>query len=183
VISTESVTVKARQAPRDAADLFICLVVGSLQLLVLFALPCFVVFMATSSALIAGFGFLVVYAIFLSISVWSLELTTDGIRFARFLGSPRFIPWNQISTVKRVPRSELILHGWLWPPFPAREMTASLSRRDHFRIQYATGFRYFPPNDPEHFEAVIPAPWRIKCQGSEAARMTPEDGALGARRM
>ena len=119
------------------------------------ALPCLVVFMATSSALVAGFGFLVVYAIFLSMSVWSLELTTDGIRFARFLGSPKFIPWNQISTVKRVPRSELILHGWLWPPFPAREMTASLSSRDHFRIQYATGFRYFPPSDPDSFEEVV----------------------------
>ena len=156
LVSTESITVKPRLRPRNAADLLICIVVGSLQLLVLFALPCGVIYISTSSALVSGLGFLVLYAIFLSIGVWSLQLTPDGVQFRRFLGSPKFVPWNRISMVKRVPRSELILHGWLWPPFPAREMTASLSSQDHFRIQYDTGFRYFPPSDPDNFEELIP---------------------------
>jgi hypothetical protein len=90
--------------------------------------------------------------VFCSFAVTRLTLSTQGIRFHRVFGSPRFLPWDRIVSVAVAPRRELVLQGWLWPPFPAREMTASLTAREHVRISWQDGYCYFPPVE---LEAVL----------------------------
>jgi len=100
--------------------------------------------------------FLLLYAISLLFMVRSLEIDGDGILFRRVLGKPKRLLKSEIVSIEEASRREVVVHGWLWPPFPvAREMTACLSARNHFRIRWGNGFCYFPPNDIEQFKSAI----------------------------
>lgn len=141
--------------PRDLIDLALTLIVCPVQLGFLFVLPSYLVFLITNSRQFALLLFFVVYLIFLLFSVWGLGLSSEGIRFKRLLGSPKFVPWQDILSIEEAPRWELIRKGWLWPLFPAREMTASLSSIGHYRISWHDGFCYFPPADNLYFEHYV----------------------------
>ena len=141
---------KPRFLPRGVLDFAITTLVAlPLQCIGLFVAPAAGVLLAFGSvegALLAAF---LVYLLFLLFSVWSISVSNDGIQFKRILGWPRLLAWSEVATVAEVPRWELIRQGWLWPIFPAREMTACLSSLRHYKITWRGGHCYFPPSDPE----------------------------------
>jgi len=65
------------------------------------------------------------------------------------------LKWDDLREVRLARRSEVIWSGWLWPVFPAREMTACLSARDHVRFEGPFGYRFFPPADPQSFLQLV----------------------------
>lgn len=117
--------------------------------------PALLAFFLTHSLGIAFLAFCVAYGIALLFMVRRLTITSDGLRFHRILGSPKFIQWDRISSIAVAPRSELILRGWLWPLFPSREITPSLSVLRHYRITWDFGFCYYPPAHTEDFEQHV----------------------------
>ena len=141
---------------RGAADFcLVSFVVFPVQCLILFILPGVIAFLLSRSWPVCVAVPAVIYFVFVAFSVWSITLTTEGIRFHRFLGAPKFLPWTSIVSVEVAPRWELIRRGWLWPVFPTREMTASLTSLQHYRITWRKGFCYFPPADAEAFEQYV----------------------------
>jgi hypothetical protein len=124
-------------------------------LLALFIVPGVVAYLLSGSRLVGVVIAVAIYLVFLSFSVWSMSVSPEGIRFHRWLGSPKFLPWSRINAIAVAPRRELILRGWFWPLLPAREMTASLTSLQHYRINWDTGFCYYPPADPSLFEEHV----------------------------
>jgi len=148
--------IKPRTLPRDFSDVLIGLFVAlPVQVATLFFLPSGLVWWITGSPILGFLTLLVIYAVWLCFTVWSLELSADGIRFARFCGAPKFLRWEDITDISEAPRREVVIHGWLWPMFPAREMTPALSALGHFRIRWRYGISYFPPAQTEEFRRQI----------------------------
>jgi hypothetical protein len=144
--------------PRGLWDLSITIIIGiSLQFVGLFIVPAAVALFVFGSAKAALLAALLVYVAFLLLSVWSVSLSHEGIRFKRVLGGPKLIPWSELTSVTEVSRSELISRGWLWPLIPAREMTACLSSLGHYKIAWRGGFCYYPPADAPAFESTVNA--------------------------
>lgn len=80
--------------------------------------------------------------------VWYVKVDADGIEFRRGLGSPRVLRWENIATIRAATRYEVLLHGWLWPLFPPREMTLAMSSVGHYRIEAVSGrYTFYPPQD------------------------------------
>jgi len=144
-----------RISPRDGTDLAIGLLMAAIQIALLFMLPSLAVFMLTQSGTLGEYTFLGELIVFVSFTVEKVTIGRDGMRFHRIFGSPRFLAWEQIAAVEAVGRRELILHGWLWPLFPPREMTACFSSVGHYRISWDGGYCYFPPHDPRQFEECV----------------------------
>jgi hypothetical protein len=143
------IPVKPRIMPRDFIDCLLSLSVSLLLVSILFGIPALAAYAITHSRVAAVVTFCLVYALFSCFAVTRLTLSAAGIQFHRLFGSPRFLPWSRIVSISFAPRGELVLRGWLWPPFPAREMTASLTAREHLRITWQDGYCYFPPAEPE----------------------------------
>ena len=152
---TDAVVIAPRIQPRGLADGLLSAVIGLVQVAVLFGIPALAAYLLTRSGIIAFAAFCAAYGLFLSFSVVRISVSSEGIRFHRWFGSPRFLPWQSIIAVTVAPRSELILRGWLWPLFPAREMTACLSSLQHYRITWDGGSCYYPPADPSLFEQYV----------------------------
>lgn len=151
-----SIRVKPRIMPRGVADFCVgFFIVLPAQFLALFVLPSVIAFLLSRSWYVAFTVPAFIYVVFVAFSVWSIILTAEGIRFYRFLGVPKFLPWSSISSVEIAPRWELIHRGWLWPLLPAREMTASLTSLQHYRISWPSGFCYYPPADAAAFEQYV----------------------------
>lgn len=150
------IQVHPRIKPRDFADFCIVAFIASPIIIgVLIVVPAIIAFIFTRSFTIALLVSLAIYVIFLLFSVSHLTFSPDGIRFHRILGSPKFLSWNRIVSISEAPRWELIFWGWLLPVFPAREMTASFSSVGHYRIQWDSGYCYFPPKFPDTFEKYV----------------------------
>jgi hypothetical protein len=148
--------IKPRTLPRDLTDVVIGLFVALPILIIpLFILPSGLIGWLTGSFLLGFLTMLVIYAVWLCYTVWSLELSSAGIRFVRFCGTPKLLRWDEITDIAEAPRREVVLHGWLWPMFPGREMTPALSALGHFRIRWSGGFRYFPPAHTDEFKRQI----------------------------
>ncbi len=145
--------------PRDVLDVFAGIPLGLLAVVELNIAPSVVIFIALrwtgadleTSVLAALVFYLVVAVLILLHAVSRLELDADGIRFVRLLGWPRFVPWSEINDISPVSRKEVFFHAWLWPPWPRRDSTASLTALGHFRITFGHHVRYFPPSRPEEF--------------------------------
>ena len=135
----EYVTIPARLLPRDAADFMIGSAVGLLQCVVLVLVPAFLGWSATGSVWAAVATGLGLYLLFLAHTVKSLDVGVDGVHFNRWLGRPKLIPWSEFRSAGIATRRELVLRGWLWPPFPAREMTPSYTSLGHCRFDTADG--------------------------------------------
>jgi len=147
-----------RVCPRGLSDFCVCaFLVFPIQLLTLFVLPAAIAFAVTHSTAFALAIVAVVFLVFAAFSVARVSLSSQGMRFHRVLGGPKFLRWEQITSVEIAPQRELVLRGWLWPLFPAREMTACLSSLQHFRIRWDNGFCYYPPADSEVFEQYVTA--------------------------
>jgi len=158
-----NVNFKPRIAPRSFDDVFFGLPVCVLQGLALFVLPAAATYLLTGSILCASGSVILISIIFIFFSVWSATVTDEGIHFKRLLGYPKFLPWNQITDIAVAPRMELIVHGWLWPLLPAREMTASLSSLNHYRISWDNGYCYYPPTDTLGFEQAVQQKLKPSC--------------------
>ncbi|MES2018080.1 MAG: hypothetical protein V4484_16455 [Pseudomonadota bacterium] len=144
-----------RIAPRDISDTILSAGIGLLQVGVLFGLPALICFWIAGSVVLASAVACALYAIFILLCVTNLKISPAGIRLSRAFGGPKFIAWSDIACVEEVPRSELIWRGWVWPLFPPREMTPSLTSLGHYRIQYGSESVYFPPADPQAFMAAV----------------------------
>ena len=153
--ANETIPIPPHVPPRDAADFFISTGVGCAQILVLMLLPAIVAGLLTRSILVGLFTFPAMYVLWFLFSVMRLEVSPDGIRFVRVLGTPKFLAWKDISSITPASRKELIVYGWLWPPFPAREMTFSYSSSGHYAIRHGKRVTYYPPADPARFEAIV----------------------------
>jgi hypothetical protein len=158
-----------RILPRGGADLAVALAIAALQAAWLFILPSLVAGYLTHSSAVGEYTFLGLLVVFLSFSVEKLTIDQDGIRFHRLFGSPKFLAWERIVEVEEAPQSELIIRSWIWPPFPAREMTACLSSIGHYRITWDGGYCYFPPADVPQFEALVAK----KVRNTQAALHAP----------
>ena len=87
------------------------------------------------------------------VSVLRLELDEHGVHIKRLLSSTETIAWDQIESVQSVTRKELVEEGWLcWPP---KEQTFSMTAQGHYRIRHKNGVFYYPPADPQAFEAAV----------------------------
>lgn len=147
--------IKPQIGPRDIIDGRISALVGLVQMLLLFGIPCGITYMVTRNPFVVVAVFVAVYLSFLSFSVFRLEASVSGLYFKRLLGSPKFLRWDEIKEIKEVGRRELVLQGWLWPLFPAREMTPSLSSLHHYRITWGRRHCYYPPENPQEFEELV----------------------------
>jgi hypothetical protein len=147
--------IKPRIMPRNFTDIILGFPIGIIQVSVLFLLPFFVVSHITGSSFAGLLVMVCFYIIFTLFTVWHLNIDENGINFKRKIGFPNFIKWQDILSVELVSRKELIIKGWLWPLFPAKEMTPSLSCSKHFKIKWTSGFCYFPPKDIEKFQNIV----------------------------
>jgi hypothetical protein len=154
---TDSVVIAPRIQPRDLSDGLLSAAIGLFQTAVLFGIPAAAAYLLTRSGIVAFAAFCAAYGLFLSFAVVRISISSEGIRFHRRFGTPKFLAWSRITSVAVAPRSELIVRGWLWPLFPAREMTACLSSLQHYRITWDGGFCYYPPADPSLFEQYVTA--------------------------
>ena len=162
-VANTTVRISPRINSRGFSDFCVVWFVAFPVLLVaLFIVPGLVSYLLSGSWRVGVGVPVVIYFVFLAFSVWSISISSEGIQFNRWLGSPKFLPWGRIASISVAPRWELILRGWFWPLLPAREMTASLTSLDHYRITWDTGFCYYPPADPllfeEHVSKYLPKP-------------------------
>src|SRR6266446_7247994 len=133
--SSNLIRITPRIMPRSVSDFCTGLfVVFPVQFLELFLVPWLIVFLFSHSRLAALIAPLLLMLVFIAFSVSSITLSSEGIRFHRLFGVPKFLPWSFISSIEIAPRWELITKEWLWPLLPAREMTASLTSLRHYRI-------------------------------------------------
>ena len=157
------IVIRPRILPRDFIDVCLSVSIGLFQTALFFGIPALLAFFVTRSLGVARIhslgvallAYCVAYGLFFLFVVRRLTVAADGLHFHRVLGSPKFLSWERISTVAIAPRKELILRGWLWPLFPSREITPSLSALRHYRISWDTGFCYYPPAHTEDFEQHI----------------------------
>ena len=147
--------VQARFWPRSGRDALITLTFGLLQFVVLFILPCILIAVLFQSVLVGIGAYFAMGMIWILFSVRTLRISSDGIEFVRVLGSPKRLSWSQIESVEKAPMKEILVHGYIWPLFPPREMTFSLSCIGHYRISYRSNWAYYPPKDAELFESLI----------------------------
>lgn len=159
--------IRPRILPRDFLDVCLGLPIGVVQTAILFGLPSLLAYILTRSVLVTFAAFCAAYAFSLLFMVRRLTVSTGGLRFHRILGFPKILPWERISSVAPASRRELIIRGWLWPLFPPREITPSLSAIQHFRITWDSGFCYYPPADPHLFEQHVVA--KIEKQNANKA--------------
>jgi hypothetical protein len=153
----DAVVIAPRIQPRGLSDALLSSVVGLFQVTILFGLPWLAAYRITHSSIIALAVFGAAYGLFFSFTVVRVSISSSGIRFHRRFGSPRFLSWERITSVAVASRRELILHGWLWPLFPSREMTPCFSSLQHYRITWDGGMCYYPPADPDLFEQYVSA--------------------------
>jgi hypothetical protein len=91
----------------------------------------------------------------ISASVFRVTYDQHGLRFVRLAGSPRLIRWDDMAEVGPAPRSEVFLKGWLWPLWPPREATWSMTLLGHVRIVHVGGVTYLPPRDLPGFLSLM----------------------------
>jgi hypothetical protein len=158
-----SIVIRPRIMPRDFIDVCLGLPIGILLAALFFGIPALLAFILARSLgvglfpsfFIAFLAYFLAYGFFLLFAVRRLTIAADGLHFHRILGSPKFLSWERISSVAVASRSELVLRGWLWPLFPSREITPSLSALHHYRITWDTGFCYYPPSHAKDFEQHV----------------------------
>lgn len=154
--------IEPRILPHGPLDAAVGLAVGLLQLfavIVVALIPAVVVSNMTQSALVVLPTFLVSFLIVSLIPnlfvVWRLRCDAERLEFVRALGRPKKIPWSKVESIEAASQAEVILQGWLWPRFPMREMSPSMSSIGHYRISWQGGAAYFPPADVQRFHYAM----------------------------
>lgn len=165
-----STVILPRIAPRNFIDGMISVIHSVLFIATLFAISCAAIFcliflqawIYTEASFlwkdVLSFASMICLILILTMSLFtvsSITMTAEGIHFHRLAGFPKFMPWSRIKFVSLASRRELIVQGWLCPPFLPRDVTMSLSSLKHYRIQWDTGFCYYPPLEPKVFEQCV----------------------------
>lgn len=148
--------IKARFLPRNLGDALRVMIIGAVQVTILMIAPSIVVAALFGSLLVGLLTFIGLYLIFILFTVKEVRLSEAGIEFVRICGVPKNLVWGEVVSVELASAREVILKGWLWPMFPAREMTPSLTSIGHYRIIFDGGYAYYPPRNAEEFERFIP---------------------------
>jgi len=179
------VVLKPHSGPRDLADVLVGVLVAIPTLGVLYGIPAAIVIALGGSwtlALVAAALGAALFTLFISplFTVRSLTVSASGIRFDRVFGRPRLLHWDQIRRIRPAKRVEVVLWGWLLPPFPAREATRSTSSIGHLCIEWGRRYRYFPPQDPRMFEEVVGRWHAIEPAANESVPEEPADYELPA---
>lgn len=156
--ATNYMTIEPRLLPRGPFDAAVGLAIGVLHLfavIVVALVPTYAVKILTQNSLAVVLAFLVTFIVaslfpYLFV-VWRLRCDEEGLEFVRVLGRPRKIPWANVESIEEASEAEVVLRGWLWPRFPPREMTQSITSVGHYRIRWQGGAAYFPPRDVRRF--------------------------------
>ena len=184
--STHQFVVKPHGRPRDGFDYVVALLAAVPTLGQLYGAPGLLVYILTGSMTLSligaalGGALLVLFVVPL-FTVRQLTIDAEGIYFQRVLGSPKTLRWSQIRRITPATRAEVVLWGWLLPPFPSRESTRCMSTRDQFRIDWGRRSCYFPPHDPAEFVRIVRRWFPIDNDSPAAAEetdSTPENVAL-----
>ena len=136
-------------------DFVIFLTFGILQTVIMFALPGYLIFSVTGNEILGWASGAALYIVFTLFIVKSITISESGIDLKRMFGNPKSIPWDRVRGYIEVTPKEVIIFGWLWPLFPAREMTPCMSCKGHVRIQLDDGYFYYPPNDLHRFREAL----------------------------
>ena len=145
--------IKPRILPRDVIDVLIGIPIGLYQVIIFLGVPSIAIGFLTHSFAIGFFAYCLLYCFYLLFMVRKITIDENGIMFHRVLGTPKKLNWQEIETIVEVSRSELLFKGWLC--IPPRELTLSLSAKQHFRIKWRSGFCYFPPKETSVFEEIV----------------------------
>ena len=91
--------------------------------------------------------------------VWFLRVDEHGLHFVRAFGRPKYLSWSQLITIRPATSREVIVWGWLLPPFPPREATNAFTAAGHYRIEWRGGYSFYPPEPTQEamFLAAIAA--------------------------
>ncbi|MCO4747710.1 MAG: hypothetical protein KC912_23135 [Proteobacteria bacterium] len=142
-------------SPRDPTDWLVAGVVMVLQQILLMGTPAMIAWSLTESVVLCVLAASAVLLFFGAHTVTHLEVSAKGIRFARLLGTPGWVEWDELTLIRPAGRAEVIWLGWLWPIYPPREASPSYSSQGHYRFEGPEGYAYFPPKDRAQFEAAI----------------------------
>jgi hypothetical protein len=157
--SADAVVIHPRLAPEGLTDALVALGAGLLVVYELLIPPGLVwrsVGEGTRATALAGVAVFVAEIIIAALTVvHRLKLDARGIHFSRRMGRPKFIPWADVTVVRRATRGELVLCGWIWPPLWPNEATRSMTSVGHFAIAHRHGVSYFPPVEETAFLAAV----------------------------
>ena len=152
--------VRPSTKPGDGTDFLLCIGVAVLLFGGIFVAPSVLVISLTSNTF-AGvatlIGIITIWGLF---TVWSLRVDRHGLTFVRALGFPHRLNWGEIESITVADRKETILRGWLWPPFPSREMSLSMSASDHIKIRTKSNRDvFYPASSIQEFERAVRQHW------------------------
>lgn len=128
-------------------DFVTFLAVGLFQAAIMFVLPGYLCYLATGNTTLGVLFGVALYFIFMLYLVNSITISKSGITLKRIFGNPKKVAWECVRGFSEATPKEVIILGWLWPLFPAREMTPCMSCKGHVRIQLNDGYFYYPPRD------------------------------------
>lgn len=171
----EALVIKPSIRPRDPLDIIMGLTqVAEFVLLFLAATAAFGVAFGAAFLVVSWwvseegalvilailFGVLLLSCIFLiawvsQYQVSRLLIGVNGVEFQNASRAIRSLAWDRIHSIRPATRGEVFIQGWLWPPFPSKEPTKTLSTCGHFRIEWDQDYCFFPPKDPALFEQTI----------------------------
>jgi len=154
--SASAVLIRAHVPPRDVADFWLAAAVFVLELLFHVVPVGLIVLYLTRSSFITIVAVVAEFAVLGLFAVQALRLSDEGIAFQRRLGTPKFLRWNQITSIEPASTLEVIMRGTLWP-FPPRACAGSFSTRGYYRIKWNDHYCYFPPADTDVFEKNVTA--------------------------
>jgi hypothetical protein len=156
--ATNYMTIEPRILPRGPLDAALGVTIGVLHLgvvAVLASVPTYAVKVLTQNPLAVVLTFLATFfgaSIFVSLCTIShLRCDEEGLEFVRAFGKPGKVPWARVESIEEASQAEVVVQGWLWPRFPMREMTATITSLGHYRIRWQGGVAYFAPRDVQRF--------------------------------
>ncbi len=141
--------------PHDLSDFLVTLIIGSFQVIALFVVPGLIIYLLTNNVWAGAITFLISYCTFFMFSIFRIAVTETGIIITRLFGKPKKLNWSQIHGYAEASPKDVVLNGWLWPLFPAQEMTIGLTCKGFVKLQHENGFFYYPPDNKVLFIETI----------------------------
>jgi len=158
-----SVTLNSRIMPRDGIDWMLMLISTPLIVGLYILLPGVVSYFAMEamgeqehravqmSVVLALSMFFLAFAVFGLGSIHSATLGQRGISFHRYGGRSTLVPWSDITSIREVPRSDVLWRVAVWPGIPPRGSIMGMSAKHYYRVDGYHGCWYFCPCDVEQF--------------------------------
>lgn len=158
----EEVVIRPQLAPHGRGDLARSIVLGLVAAACVFGVPLLatlIVYQRTDNVFLTSAVWMAFYGLIVvanGVTVHWLRLDAEGITFGRRWGGPKHLPWAEVRRIRPAPPREVIVRGWLLPPFPAREGTRAMTAEGHYAIEYGSGkVTYYPPVEEHRFLAAV----------------------------